>query len=407
LAVRESLKQSLPMTANNSRQLSELSRQELHELIWSTPATKVAADFGISDVAVAKRCKKLNVPRPSRGYWASLAAGCKPRKKPLPLTVEEVFTKEARKSVGTTLALPVDTAALHPLASELLHTVSKAHLDRHKRATLRDVRTLPKVTVSKNLAERVGKAFHVILGGVEPLGILFRKSLSCYDGGYFKLGADRLYLHIEEDLVDSSGKRLQVPSWDWQASRCVLSGYLTFSFNTSSYGKADVGQWFETAKVPLEKILAQIVRAIRDHFLNLQIRHAEEAIKRAREHAEWEQRTREWFAQEEIRLQKEREQKHAAALANAARGRSENLTKAAQAWRTSCNLAGFLNECERQWKQVSAELTAEQQTWLKWARTYTHQLSPFTAGYPDPVADGPFDSATIPFGGPYPPLRNL
>jgi hypothetical protein len=395
------------VTTNTTRQLSQLSRKELHELIWSTPATKVAADFGISDVAVAKRCKKLNVPRPSRGYWASLGAGGTPRKKPLPPTVEEVFAKEAKKPIGKSLALPTDTTALHPLASELVHAVTKARLDRHKRATLSDVPTLPKVTVSKNLAERVAKAFHVILGGVEPLGILFRKSLSCHDGGYFKMGSDRLYLHIEEDLVDSSGRRLQVPSWDWQISRSVLSGFLTFSFNTSPYGKPDVGPWSETAKAPLEKILSQIVRAVREHYLNLQIRHTQEAIEQAKRHAEWERRTREWMAREEIRLQKEREQKHANALANAARGRAENLVKAAESWRTSCDLAEFLNECERQWNRVSGEVSAEQQAWLTWARAYTHQLSPFTAGYPDPVNDGAFDAATVPFGGPYPTVRDL
>ena len=35
-------------------------------MIWSAPASKLSAEFGISDVAIAKRCKKLNVPRPAR-----------------------------------------------------------------------------------------------------------------------------------------------------------------------------------------------------------------------------------------------------------------------------------------------------------------------------------------------------
>lgn len=50
--------------------LSTLTREELYELVWSKPATAIASNFGISDVAVAKHCKKQEVPRPSRGYWA-------------------------------------------------------------------------------------------------------------------------------------------------------------------------------------------------------------------------------------------------------------------------------------------------------------------------------------------------
>jgi hypothetical protein len=40
----------------------------------------VAADFGISDVGLAKVCERHRVPRPVRGYWAKLAAGKKAKR---------------------------------------------------------------------------------------------------------------------------------------------------------------------------------------------------------------------------------------------------------------------------------------------------------------------------------------
>lgn len=43
---------------------------------------ELAKDFGLSDVAVAKRCRKLGVPVPGRGYWARVAAGQIPRQPP-------------------------------------------------------------------------------------------------------------------------------------------------------------------------------------------------------------------------------------------------------------------------------------------------------------------------------------
>jgi len=41
-----------------------LTREELYERVWSKPATKLAAEFGISDVALGKICRKLNIPKP-------------------------------------------------------------------------------------------------------------------------------------------------------------------------------------------------------------------------------------------------------------------------------------------------------------------------------------------------------
>lgn len=60
-----------------------LTRDELYELVWSKPMQELAKDFGLSDVALAKRCRKLAVPVPGRGYWARVAAGQTPRQAPL------------------------------------------------------------------------------------------------------------------------------------------------------------------------------------------------------------------------------------------------------------------------------------------------------------------------------------
>ncbi|WP_157874614.1 hypothetical protein [Streptomyces sp. AcH 505] len=54
---------------------AEFTRKQLYDLVWSQPMTTVAASVGISDVALAKHCKKANIPVPSRGYWARKEAG--------------------------------------------------------------------------------------------------------------------------------------------------------------------------------------------------------------------------------------------------------------------------------------------------------------------------------------------
>ena len=62
----------------------KVNRKQLFDLVWSKPMVEVAAEYGVSDVAFAKLCKKHNVPRPPRGYWAKVKAGQRPRKEKLP-----------------------------------------------------------------------------------------------------------------------------------------------------------------------------------------------------------------------------------------------------------------------------------------------------------------------------------
>lgn len=62
----------------------EVTRQALYDQVWSTPMTKLAKEYGISDVALAKICKKLNVPYPWRGYWRRKETGKVVKQLPLP-----------------------------------------------------------------------------------------------------------------------------------------------------------------------------------------------------------------------------------------------------------------------------------------------------------------------------------
>jgi hypothetical protein len=52
-----------------------VTREELHNDVWSMPTTKVAEKYGVSDKAIDKRCKKLGVEKPPRGYWSKIKYG--------------------------------------------------------------------------------------------------------------------------------------------------------------------------------------------------------------------------------------------------------------------------------------------------------------------------------------------
>jgi hypothetical protein len=61
-----------------------VTREELYEMVWKEPVTKVAPRFGISDVALRKICVKHQIPTPDLGYWAKLQHGKMVKKRPLP-----------------------------------------------------------------------------------------------------------------------------------------------------------------------------------------------------------------------------------------------------------------------------------------------------------------------------------
>lgn len=61
-----------------------VTREELYDLVWSTPMTKVAEKFQVSGSYLARICTELRVPRPERGYWAKLAVGTAEKAPSLP-----------------------------------------------------------------------------------------------------------------------------------------------------------------------------------------------------------------------------------------------------------------------------------------------------------------------------------
>ena len=60
-------------------------REKLYEEVWAAPVIKVAESYGVSNVAIKKICKSMNIPTPGNGYWAKIKAGKEvEKKKPLP-----------------------------------------------------------------------------------------------------------------------------------------------------------------------------------------------------------------------------------------------------------------------------------------------------------------------------------
>lgn len=87
-----------------------LTRQELYDLVWSTPAWKLVPELGMSGRGLAKLCAREGIPVPNRGWCAKQEFGWNPTKKKLPARKEglsESFTFDPDRSFIDTQPLSV------------------------------------------------------------------------------------------------------------------------------------------------------------------------------------------------------------------------------------------------------------------------------------------------------------
>ncbi len=57
------------------REKFQISTEQLLLEVWNRPTVEIANELKVSDKAITKRCLKLGVPKPPRGYWAIIRAG--------------------------------------------------------------------------------------------------------------------------------------------------------------------------------------------------------------------------------------------------------------------------------------------------------------------------------------------
>lgn len=111
----------------------EYSRAAFHELVWTKPMTHLAKDFGLSDVALHKICRKHDIPTPPAGWWAKKTAGKTVAITPLPSYGKEMPVRIVATDLGLgdpRLAEVRDTARVRassaPAASERHPIVEKS-----------------------------------------------------------------------------------------------------------------------------------------------------------------------------------------------------------------------------------------------------------------------------------------
>ena len=173
-----------------------ITREELYEKLWTSPTTKLAKEFGISDVGLAKICKKYGIPKPSLGYWAKVAGGQKLERAPFPppprgtAEIIEIEGRGQKPSIARTEKYPEVYAEfglinaenvvheriellsrLHPLLKESYKYFKSSTPDAYSRFTTGQTPCVG-LTVSKPSLERALKLMHTLFRLLETQGFV-------------------------------------------------------------------------------------------------------------------------------------------------------------------------------------------------------------------------------------------
>jgi hypothetical protein len=275
----------------------EFTRQELFDLVWAEPVSRLASKLGVSGVAIGKACRRADIPVPGRGYWARLQYGNAPPRPELPRskarladTVEFSPLPADRRMVpvppdvqeqvrNQASAAPITVASTLAKAHPIVRGWLKAAPKQPSRTERRRLRILS--TLFKEFEQR-GHAIVPESDRQRNLGVTVGE-----DVVEFRLTERHKQLRIRLDPV----KRRYSWEPEWR-TELQPTGELVFSID--SWVKGFRKQWSDTKRKRLEEQINDVISGL----------IVAAAVLR-RERLEREERLREWRAEEEKRRELE------------------------------------------------------------------------------------------------------
>jgi hypothetical protein len=325
----------------------------------------LAPKFGISDVALKKRCKNLGIPTPPRGYWAKLEAG-KPVKRPLlpasweitvkkkkrePQSAEEVWKFDVPDRDYSVAKLPSAVAATKRAlksAREGYYGVVDASGDGALRTK-----------VAPHSYDRALWLWTELLTKLAKLGITVVTGTSSVTDGVSRVG-----LELKEMTAKYSPKKSPDSQVRYRRTSEILgvstsvqqwapTGVLVFRADTSSYSAAR--KWPETELRRMEDRLEEVATGMAQLLRDKHVAHLNsiEQQKRAEE-------ARQRREEEEARLRHEQ-------------ARLRKLLRLASSSDRALHVRQLAQKLQARADQGQREEVAR---FVQWARAFADQLDP-------------------------------
>lgn len=384
-----------------------VDRETLYNEVWTDPVIVVAPRYGLSDVGLAKICRALSIPLPSRGYWAKVKAGRIMSRVPLPklkqqrqvatgpvkLPPEKAAVREAARTSAAKirketppLPLPEEVSSSSPL-HPLVRATSKRLRQRDGWPENAQLRTAPKEVLNLSVTrESIDRALDIVDALLKELikrgfdieidgerGVTLLKWVETGTTLEFALTEYiRRTRHERTPAEEQAQKRYWDRSrWDNSASfpHVPMYDYTPTGTLTIQVGRWPSRTWKDTPRTQLQNRLGEVVGgtvglAQETHAKELEEARRKEEHRRAVERCEFLTKRR----ADEVE-------------------RFKHLEASATDWERAARLRAYANALEEQAK-ATGQVPAKLCDWLAWAHAKADWLDPLIL-VSDPVLDAP------------------
>lgn len=348
----------------------KIDREELYRRVWETPVTKLAKEFDISDVGLAKACRKHAIPLPPVGYWTKIKHGKVVPKPALPqkgTVLIELDASRFRASEPTqklrvnlpSVAVVVPTTEL-PEQFGSYTAATRKRLLKDKPDAYGFVGSAGPVVfecrLSAGAVESACQILNSIEGALPSVGAKLVKGEQClqveHDGERVNFKLVEQYTRQQHVVRDKYYK-----GWDGKEYVYTFTGKFSLEIEGSFLGRK---RWTDGKTTPLTEKLGEFVLGLVEAAAATK-RHA---IAREAERRRWE---------EEARRREERQRD----LRAVEDFRLKLLAEAA-AFRESQLISAYLERLHEQLADESDALAQPAKDWLDLAQRIASNVDPTT-----------------------------
>ena len=369
-----------------------IKRIELYKLVWSKPITKIAKDYKVSDSAIIKICKKMQIPRPGPGYWTRVECGKHVKITPLPKLSKKgvdhhYFWRQGYNERKTDSAGEIRPSIKREASPDLLitvpntldhpHRITAANIGRFNNAKADErgiLRPQAKshfdLQVTRGTQERALLIMDALLKAFEVRDWIFEIPFEPMLSMVVRVLEEDIRFSLEESVgavehvltekdkrARAGGHWVYPPRYDYVPSGKLKLRMYTYHYyhGRSSWGDAKIQR--------VEKSL--------NRFCSGLVQYAEASkVKRIQDEKDRIYRALEWSARERLRERNEYELKMRTQLA-----------EEVKSWKLAEDIRDYV-AASLESQQLDPTQAESHAKWSQWALAYARSIDPLAGGTP-------------------------
>lgn len=361
-----------------------VSRETLFDQVWSKPMRTLAQEYGVSDVALAKACRRANIPIPAQGHWNKIFHGKRGEEKPkLPsaeseragdITITRSALRHAAVDFDPAVVSCAEAVASGAVRLQVADTLRSPHSAVRQRPAGKatpgkdgfpeNAKVLP-VDVGREHRDRALRILDALAKALEARGYAVTAAGALIEGQQIPFAVSErtdkvLHVPTPKELARKKEHPWErLPTWDH-----VPNGRLTIYSEVYVWWRRDlIKRWSDGRRTRLEDTLQDVLVGLVALGAALRQRADEERAKEER-------RTE----AERQRAEMERQERISAA-------RDEHIVNGADRLRRATDIRTLVAAAESRSAAEGANRTSVRlMAWLERARTVAARLDPLSDG---------------------------